>query len=261
MVRSVSGAIIDIDTRDYAGVMMFHARYANALLALIRACVKRGDTVLDVGAQLGYVTHHLARAVGPEGTVHSFEPDPNAFERLEALVRRNDLAQVVAHPRAASNRDGALPFNVSATLGWSTAAQNTHLTDLSATTVQCVRVDALREAGAVAAPVRFVKIDVEGHECEALEGMERVLREDRPLVVAELNPTMLRAAGHSPGELLQRLSAHGHQLYRLASLGGPFGRVRAGLEALRDSDATSFGDVVAVPPGHPLLGKLKRPVS
>ncbi len=49
--------------------------------------VQRGDTVVDVGANIGRITHALARAVGPAGRVHAFEPTPMARRILEALVR------------------------------------------------------------------------------------------------------------------------------------------------------------------------------
>ena len=50
--------------------------------------------MIDVGAQLGYITGHLARMVGPSGFCASIEPDPKALERLSWMTRENGFSWV-----------------------------------------------------------------------------------------------------------------------------------------------------------------------
>src|SRR5215510_15381612 len=64
ILESVTGVRIAIDVRDYASCMMLWGRFSPELVTLIRNLVHPGESVIDVGAQLGYITSHLAAAVG-----------------------------------------------------------------------------------------------------------------------------------------------------------------------------------------------------
>ena len=144
-------------------------------MALLGQVLKEGDSVIDVGAQLGYVTAHMARQVGPSGRVHSFEPDPTAVERLRASVEANAFTWVSIFPMAASDRDEELTLNVTTQLGWSTAIEGTHYHDTTPIRVRGTRIDALLDAARIARPVAFVKIDVEGFEVAVLDGMQALI--------------------------------------------------------------------------------------
>ena len=70
--------------------------------------VKPGDTIVDVGANVGYYTIIGSRLVGDKGKVYAFEPEPAKFELLEKNVRLNGLTNVVLERKALSNRKGTL---------------------------------------------------------------------------------------------------------------------------------------------------------
>src|SRR5687768_4546875 len=57
-------------------------RSGDRALAVVERVVRRGDVVLDVGANFGFFAYRLARLVGPEGEVHAFEPHPALRENL-----------------------------------------------------------------------------------------------------------------------------------------------------------------------------------
>src|SRR3989344_3364089 len=61
---------------------------------IIMKNVKRGDVVLDVGANIGYYTLLFAKLVGPEGIVFAFEPDPTNFSILKKNVETNNYTNV-----------------------------------------------------------------------------------------------------------------------------------------------------------------------
>jgi hypothetical protein len=61
----------------------------------------------------------------------------------------------------------------------------------------------------------FVKIDVEGHEPQVLEGADRTLREMKPLVLCEFNDILLRDAGSSSEQLLELFRQRGYSPSRL----------------------------------------------
>lgn len=75
----------------------------------LRATLRRGDTFLDVGANIGYLTLLGAAAVGPEGTVLAIEPEPRNVSLLRANIWRNG-ARATVLPLAAFSRTGFIPL-------------------------------------------------------------------------------------------------------------------------------------------------------
>ncbi|MEO8799936.1 MAG: FkbM family methyltransferase, partial [Polyangiaceae bacterium] len=135
-----------------------------------------GETCVDVGANIGYMTGILAaRARG--GTVHSFEALPTIFEELTANVRRFektfDDVKLVSHSVAVSDHAGTvrmeMPDGSETNHGLARVGENGSLE------VQAVTLDE------VFAPtnISVMKLDVEGHELAVLNGAERLFKEER----------------------------------------------------------------------------------
>jgi FkbM family methyltransferase len=144
--------------------------------------VGEGDCVLDVGANVGHYTARLSRLVGPSGHVFAFEPVPETFHLLAFNARLFPFPNVTLVNAAASSgfrfADMAVPRSAAGVANLYEA----RLTETeSGTPVYCLPVDALALPGRVT----FVKLDVEGHEFEALVGMANLLREHRPVLVVE----------------------------------------------------------------------------
>lgn len=249
---TVLGPNLAVDLRDYNCCMMIFGRYSPDLLALLKLLVRPGDSVIDVGAQIGYVTVNLAQLVGPSGCVHSIEPDPACIEYLRRSVLANGYRWVTVLPMAASDAEGRLSLNVSPVLGWSTAVQNSHHRDLKSIEVPCRTLDGLISEGTIKSPVHLVKIDVEGYECTVVDGARALLSKDRPFVIVEVNPLMLAAAGNSPRDLLERFVALGYSLYRFTERGLLVRTGTVELEAVDSRSMLEFCDVLAAPPGASL---------
>ena len=68
-----------------------------------------GETAIDVGANIGYVTGLMAARVGPTGSVKAFEPHPRVFTLLASNVERwrgQPIARATIHEMALSSNDG-----------------------------------------------------------------------------------------------------------------------------------------------------------
>lgn len=72
----------------------------------IRRYVAGGDTVYDIGANIGYVSLSLARQVGSIGYVAAFEPVPRNLEALRENIRNNNLSNIQVFDVAASDKKG-----------------------------------------------------------------------------------------------------------------------------------------------------------
>jgi FkbM family methyltransferase len=227
--------------------MMFYGRYSPEIISLMKCLVSEGESVFDIGAQLGYLTAHLAQLVGKDGKVYSFEPDPDALSRLRRSVEANGTDHVTIFPVAVGDEAGTLTFNVSPTVGWSTAVKGAHHNDLHPIEVTVVRIDDMAWGGQFRRPVRFVKVDVEGFECCVLDGMRELIRTDSPLILVEVNPMMLQPTGHTARDLLQRLSQDGRRLYVVSERKGVLSGGQLRLTQVTPGSELPFCDVLSVP--------------
>lgn len=147
--------------------------------------VSSGDWALDIGANVGHYTLRLSELVGERGRVIAFEPVPEAFEVLTvnaALAPYRNITLINAAISESTSISGMeIPKYEDSEL------DNLYLAQLSAAAswlqVLCITVDSL----ALPHPIRFVKIDTEGHELAVLRGMKGLLNRDRPILVVEDN--------------------------------------------------------------------------
>jgi FkbM family methyltransferase len=148
-------------------------------------------TVLDVGANVGVMTIHLARHLR-RGTVVAFEPNPLSYATAARLVRAKGVANVVLHPWALGSAAGdveiVMPVNGAVRMhGLSHVAQGPADTPGGDRFRVAMRaLDDLSELFAAGVRVTGMKIDVEDFESEVLVGARRLLASHRPLVYCEL---------------------------------------------------------------------------
>jgi FkbM family methyltransferase len=170
------------------------------LQRIIRECVTSGDTVYDVGANIGYVSLMLAKRVGPGGRVIAFELVPRNVDSFRQNIEINRINNVQLLEVAASDRRGEAVIRTTENLA--TASLMWHRNDPSATefSVRTVSVDELVEAGDLGYPT-FVKIDVEGSEGMVVKGMCRTISTAKPVVFVECSDLGRETTWH----LLQEL--------------------------------------------------------
>jgi FkbM family methyltransferase len=193
--------------------------FERSTLAAYERLVTAGALVIDVGANIGAHTLHLARAVGPSGRVLAYEPTERAFERLTSNIRLNpDLApRIDAHQVMLLGQvEAALPAEVISS--WPLRSdEHVHPTirgrAVPTTGARVATLDALvrDQAG----PIDLIKLDVDGYECDVLDGAMETLQRDRPIVLSEVAPFALEAAGRTVDELLQRFQNAGYGLETL----------------------------------------------
>ena len=208
-VEALAGALFRNAWPVYRPLYFAFKRWQDATeIALLRSVVRRGDVVVDVGANVGFQTRLLAEAVGPEGRVYAFEPERTNFRRLESVV--HGLPQVEIARAALSDEPGELALYPSERLGVD------HRTYPVPDRVGSDRVPAVTLDGTLApgTRVRLIKVDVQGYELRVLGGMRRVL-DDSPDVclLLECWPYGLAVAGGGVAEYEAFLRSHGFRVH------------------------------------------------
>jgi FkbM family methyltransferase len=160
--------------------------YEPDILHTIKTILHRGDTYVDIGANIGQHALFAASLVGPEGTVIAFEPIPQLADQFTESVKMNDFTQrITLHQIGCSSESGRKVLQlVDGNIGGSTmhAVQGTTSQNL---TIQLEPGDAFL---ADLPQIHLIKIDTEGHEYETLRGLTLTLAKHKPVLLLEFSP-------------------------------------------------------------------------
>ncbi|MBV8131857.1 MAG: FkbM family methyltransferase [Alphaproteobacteria bacterium] len=147
-----------------------------------------GAVAIDIGACLGEWTVPIARAVGAGGQVLACEPSPVAAKALEATLGANALRQAEVIHCAIGDHDGSVDFTVpvvtSAQTDTGTAQIGAPRSGYEVLSVPLGSLDSLSAERGLNR-VDLIKIDVEGHEKQVLDGAEATFDRFRPTLVLE----------------------------------------------------------------------------
>jgi FkbM family methyltransferase len=148
---------------------------------------ERSDIIFDVGANTG-IYSLVAKAVNPCSTVYAFEPVERVFEKLHENIALNNY-NITAIKKALSDKDGsAIIYDTSAEHVYSVTV-NKNLsapeTNVIETKIETVTLNSFIKDNNIP-KIDLIKIDVETHEPEVLEGFSDYLSKFRPVMLIEI---------------------------------------------------------------------------
>ena len=179
---------------------------------LFKRVVKEGQTVVDIGAHIGYYTLLAAKLVGRRGRVLAFEPDLENYKKLLQNVKLNEYKHVYPVKKAISDIVGTakLWLHPSSSSNHSLFGfgERTKYINVSVTTLD----EFFKRKGY--GPVDVVKIDVEGAELSVLLGMEKIIEHNQELkLFVEFDSQRMRLCGQNPKRFVGKLVEHGFKIY------------------------------------------------
>ncbi len=219
-----SGLRWNLDLREGIDLSIYlFGRFEAATVRAYSRILKPGDTVLDIGANIGAHTLQLARCVGPTGRVVAMEPTEYAFGKLLTLLQNNKPLSDIVTPHqvmltAQSNAELAPELYSSWPVDASSEPRHALHLGAGKTTrgARPVMLDDLVRGDGLQR-IDLIKLDVDGWEMDVLHGARQTLRELKPPIVFELAPCTLEERGHTGQEMLDELASHG---YAFSTLGG-----------------------------------------
>lgn len=183
-----------------------------ATTKLFTETVKEGMTVLDLGANFGYYSLVAARQVGKGGLVVAFEPMPENMALFQRSIKANGFDNIITVQKAVSNTCGKQRLF----LGNDPMVHSLYeeYAREGSIEIDVTTVDEFTKSHNL--NVDVAKMDVEGSETKALEGMrETISRNPQLKLFIEFSPQFIEVSGSSPEVFLETLMDLGFALYHI----------------------------------------------
>ena len=200
---------------------------------------KPGNVVMDIGANVGEWTLHMAKMVGETGRVFSIDPIPSMTKALKKTIAVNNLSQVSVSQYAMSNKIGhsklVSPFDKDNRVksGWSRLTGDEEycspeelmtatypgikeVTKINTIEVQTITLDSFISEKCIER-LDFIKIDVEGHERWVIEGGQQTLKTLKPSLVLEVGAEKKKEDREKIADQLRTL---GYEIFGVILHGG-----------------------------------------
>ncbi len=194
-------------------------------MVLLPHFVSDKSNVIDIGANFAYYTHRLSK-MAVYGHVYAFEPIPFTFKVAKKIAAGYSLKNVNLYELGVGNENTQTVFEVPLqSFGAYSAGQahlsgrnnelegkNQHYKFESHEKITCtiIRLDDFKE---LRHPVDFIKIDIEGAELFALQGMKKLLQDDQPVILMEINPFFLEGFKIKESDLTTFMNETGYACY------------------------------------------------
>jgi FkbM family methyltransferase len=205
--------VFEIDSASGAAAApMYFGSYSPLVVDAMKRHLRPGDTFIDAGANIGYLTAVAAALVGPLGQVHSFEPVPRYFQRLQRLVDLNPSHTIVANSFALGAASGLATIYVTQEPGQNTlvGGYKADAEVISVLEIPVISLDSYIEARCLGR-VALIKIDAEGFELPILEGLQHTFRDgQRPAIICEIAPRAYSLMRRDISELAELMSKFGY---------------------------------------------------
>ncbi len=215
--------------------LMMLARRDPAETCVTKALVRRGDTVMDIGANYGWYTTLMSKLVGSSGQVHAFEAAPTTMELLRRNCKENGVGnEVFLNNVALGSAPGTATIHVPRQHGGASLKpyydEPTEKHEVPVITLDSYVAE--KKLGGV----KFVKMDVEGSELAVLKGATSLMKSQHPPIwLMEVSRVASGPFGYTPEELTAYLSDHGYDVCQV--LEKPRGRLTPLADVSKCQDA------------------------
>ena len=208
----VNGYKMQLDKNDVMQLSLFD--YEPIETELFKKEIKDGDIVVDIGANIGYFTLLMAKLVGINGKIISFEPEPSNFTLLNKNVIINNYQNVTLEKKGISDYNGRCKFFLSTD---APGMHSLHKIDSKGEeiNIDVIKLDEYFNTTGLIDKISLIKIDVEGAELQVLNGMKTILKNKKLKLLIEFIPKHLEKHGTNPDDILKILEKNNFKIYHI----------------------------------------------
>ncbi len=209
----IEGQKLFLDKEDSLMLSIKNNDHEKLETACLKHIIKKGDNVIDLGANIGYYTLISAKLVGESGNVFAFEPDPSNFEILLKNIKENKHKNVTPVQKAVSNNSGKINLYISkrnyASHRIFDAGDNRESIEIDVITLS----DFFKK---IKMSIKFIKMDVEGAEGATLLGASEIIDNSKDLIIMmEYFPKFIKKFGMNPEEILKLLIEKNFKIFHI----------------------------------------------
>jgi FkbM family methyltransferase len=176
------------------------------------------SVILDIGANIGMYSLHLSSILPIEGKCIGFEPRKDVYHRLKKNVI-NDRFK--AENLALSNKEGVTDIYLPTSHGRSSLVWQEEFEGFKSEKIRTTTLDEFVSQHDFSS-ITFIKIDVEGHEMEVLEGAQETLKTYSPLILCESENRHLKIQGKSTEEVIKKMENLGYKSFVISKASREF---------------------------------------
>ena len=199
---------LDIHQFGISGTLAVFRKREKVDTEIVKKELKKGMKVIDIGSNIGYYALLEAGIVGEEGKVYSFEPDPRNIRLLKKNIKLNNFQEIIEfYPLAVSNQNSFQDFYLNKRSNVSSMISSENLSAEETIKVKTIKIDDFNQKD-----IDFIRMDIEGYEVKAIDGMMNTLRETKKKlkILIELHPFSYTEKEFNFLERLKRLKEIGY---------------------------------------------------
>ena len=172
----------------------------------LKAMIAPDSTIIDVGANIGFLSIKFSKWISKKGLVIAIEPEPLNVQILKQTLGEKKISNVEVINGAAAEKEGTLflklnPLNPA-----------DHRLSDQGIPIKAFTIDSLLD-GKGCLPVSLIKIDVQGAEPRVLQGAKNTISQYKPIIFIEIDDESLNAAGFTSNGLIDLLRSYGYGLW------------------------------------------------
>jgi FkbM family methyltransferase len=234
VVKPIEGNFnVCCDTSTWIGSkIVYTGDYEPELKKIFKSIIKKGDHVLDVGANIGFHTLYFAQLVGNKGTVTSFEPVPRNYEALNININLNNYSNINTFNVALSNKKEQIAIDID--LKSTNPGAYNLFSKGGQTQINCEIGDEV----IVNQKIDFIKIDVEGYESFVIDGLLETIKRNKPKIIFEYDKYYHQKTDRPENYILALLATLGYRFQYI------FRNKRKDIEQFKDLVS---GNILALP--------------
>ena len=174
--------------------------------------VSKGDTIFDIGANIGWYSNHLSKKI-PTSTIYAFEPIPEIFAQIKRNMELNQAKNIILNNFAFSDSKQILTFFYSPSItGASSSVNITANSSMMELKCEANTIDNFVKEKNIL-KLDFIKCDVEGAEFMVYKGGAETINKYKPIVFTEMLRKWAAKFGYHPDDIISFFIPYGYNCY------------------------------------------------
>jgi FkbM family methyltransferase len=206
IIKEINDVKYELDLNEVIdSSLYFSGTFEQDVEQIISRCLRPGMCILDIGANIGYHTFRMAKIAGEGGHVYAIEPTQWAFNKLLRNASLNTGITNITFSKVGLSDSNAGEVSLYFQSSYRLNGKQIYSTE----NIELLTLDKYISRNNIDR-VDFVKMDVDGFEGKIIKGAEKSLMYMKPILLMEINPSVMQLQGDEPADIVQILEKIGY---------------------------------------------------